>query len=323
MTQTFRTKVGIAGETAWGSGTANGAYHIIPCETPRVSINYEQILDSGLRGIAMKDFGAYQGVGHSEVTLSGMAYPDEIGYFLWGILGSVSAAAGTPTVHTMTLANEPPSFIIEDQTNVNAPGGAVETNAIKFTGMLENSLSLRFNAGEGAVSFEASFMGKIGAVGALNTIVGTHEAPFLGWYGSVSAGTVLTTKIIDTEFTFSREVAVVHTGAQTQNPSFGYHGPLEVTGRATMAFHTFDDYNKYLNNTQEELIFEFVRGSSTTLRSLRITLPKVSYLEAPMEIDRGAVDARLSVSFRGLWDSSDGDKPVIILKSLEDNYQTA
>lgn len=309
-------------------GVAGTTYYKLPVNPPSVTDTYESIVDNGLRGVSAKDFGVYQGCGQSEVTLEGMWYPEELGYLCYGILGGT---AGTPSVGggsagtwQFTVADTCPSFTIIDYPKIGTPGSTAEVHAFKYSMMLMSNLTIKFNAGEGAVTWSAGFTGQnagtIDGSSVLGSAIGTVAAPLLGWYGSVDVGTyanVLTggtatayTKLVDAEISISREVMLNHTAQNTQSPSYIFHGPTEVTMTATSKFFTINDYLKYKNNTQEAIKVTLTRGSGTALKGLEILLPSIAYMDKPMEIDRSQIAVYLGWGVRAFYDSTLTDKVV-------------
>jgi hypothetical protein len=321
MTIRARTAVGIGRETAWG--TAPSTLYTVPVNPPSFTDTYEQILDQGLRGIAAKDFSSSQGAGVSEASLEGVGYPEEIGWFLYGIAGTISTSGtAAPYTHTFSLDASPPSFTIEDQPHVTPPGGSDENKAYQYKGSYCNSLTLRFSAAEGALSWTAGFRGlpSGGTVSPTSLIAETANAPFLGYYGQVSLGGDSFARLVDCEWTFSREVVMQHTAQNTQNPVFGYSGELEVTIRATMEFHADEDLARYRNNTQPAFSVTFTRGSGASQKTLIINCPSISFLEGAPEIDRSAVNVRLTMTARALYDSGISGPVEFTLTNAQASY---
>lgn len=312
MSQSILTKIAINKELSWGvPGTATTAYNLLPVQQPSVTDTYESIVDNGLRGVAAKDFGVYQGCGNSEVGLEGLWYPEELGYLCYGILGSVTSGTVNPYVHVFEIGDQCPTFTIVDFPKIGTPGSTAEKWAYQYKGMLVSNLTIKFNSGEGAVSWTSSLTGQnAGTVdGTAITVVGTPSPPLLGWYGSVALGTYGTAesayeRLIEGEISISREVLLQHVASNTQQPAFGYHGPVEVTMTATSEFYTVDDYLKYMNNTQQSIRVTLGRGSGTTQKTLEILLPSIAYMDKPMEFDRGGLNVKLGWGVRAFYDLS-------------------
>lgn len=317
MSQSILTKIALNKELSWGvPGTATTAYNLLPVQQPSVTDTYEAIVDNGLRGIAAKDFGVYQGCGNSEVGLEGLWYPEEMGYLCEGILGSavVTGAGSIGYHHVFTIGDQCPTFTIVDFPQIGTPGSTAEKWAYRYKGNLMSNLTIKFNSGEGAVSWTASFTGQnAGTVdGTALTVVGTPNPPLLGWYGSVALGTYGTaetayTRLIEAEISISREVLLQHVATNTQQPAYGYHGPTEVTMTATSEFYTVDDYLKYMNNTQQSVRVTLGRGGTTGTagsvgKCLEVLLPSIAYMDKPMEFDRGGLNVKLGWGVRAFYD---------------------
>lgn len=319
-----RTKIGIARETTWG--TAGTTWDLLAVQPPTVTTTYEQVLDQGLRGIAAKDFSAQQGVGNSEVSLEGLWHPEEIGHAVFGILGALTTTGtAAPVVHQFDLGTAPPSYTIEDQPALQAPGAAESTAAYQYKGMYINSLAIKFSAAEGAVGWTASLRGiPAGKVTASTLGSGTLNPPLLGWeaatvtvFGVTSYG-----KLIDAEINLAREVVMEHAAANTRNPAFGYSSELEVTGKLTIALHGTLEPDWYLGtpNTSGTIHIGFERGSGATLKRLAILIPDATPLESAPSWDRGAINSKMGISFRGIYNASISGVARITLTNAKLNY---
>lgn len=315
MTISAKTRISISKESSWGNP---GTWRLFPVNPPSMAQNYEQIIDNGLRGVSAKDFGVYRGAGATEATLEGICYPEEIGYLLFGVLGSASSSGGT---HTFTLGENPPSFAIEDYPQVQAPGAGAEPQSYVYKGCLLSSLGITFNAGEGAVAFTSAFVGKgSGTQTAETGVVGTPGTPFLGWQGSVDisdkdGSPAAFAQVISAEWTFARETVLQHTLNNTIEPSFGYSGPLEVTCVASIKWHADADISRYRDDTHMHVRMILTSGS----KSLLIDAPDC-FFNAPPEIDRGDVDAKANWDLRALYVAGSATPVTITLVNDHGSY---
>ena len=302
------TKVGLAKEPSWGTSTSPTI--LLPTTPPTFSLPFEQILDQALRGIAAKDFAAYQGVGRTEGSLTGPAYPEELGFFFKGILGAESlVGVSAPYSHTFKLASTLPSFSIQDENGVQP---------YRYTGMLLGELGLSYSAAEGAVNYTTSFTGKtkenvVAAIPADATL-----SPFLGWmvYATING---VDACVIEGEWTFTREIALVYCGSVaeggTQYPVKAYAGPLEITGRATLDFLADSDVDRYIDKWQGPFVIDFKYGTGAALKQLTITSTKMDFGEGPVEIDRSGVHLTLAYSMRALYNTTDAGQVEVVLKN--------
>ena len=314
------SRVAFNKESSWGS--PGSTWQLIPVNPPTFTTTFENILDQGLRGIAVKDFGAFQGAGASEASLEGLFHPEHIGYMIAAIMGSpATSGTVTPYVHIFDFNTNAivPSLAFEDFPAIGSAGVAPLGSAYQYTGMLCNQLAIKFNAGEGAVGWNATFVGRQGTVAPKATVAtaGTAAPPFIGWEGSVNVGSNVYQKLIDYEITFAREVAVEHAARASQQPAFGYVGPLEVTLKATVDFSHEEDFALYRNNTQQAMKAMFTKGA----KYMFIDCPKTSWLEGPVELDRGGAHIKAAWSMRALYDVDVANTPCrITLANGTPNY---
>lgn len=301
------TKVGLAKEPSWGASTVPTI--LLPTTPPAFTLPFEQILDQELRGIAAKDFAAYQGVGRAEGSLGGPAYPEEVGFFFKGILGAESIDGSAPWTHTFKLASTVPSFSIQDENGVQP---------YRYTGMLLAEFGLSYSAAEGALNYTTSYTGKtkenvVAAIPADATL-----SPFLGWmvYATING---VAACVLEGEWTFAREIALVYCGSVaeggTQYPVRAYAGPLEVTGRATLDFLMDSDVDRYIDKWQGPFVIDFKQGSAAALKQLTITSTKMDFGEGPVEIDRSGVHLTLAYSMRALYNVTDAGQVEVVLKN--------
>jgi len=284
------TLVKVGEEADYGDGTLTT---IIPVNPPSATAPYEQILDQGLRGIAARDFAAYQGAGRVEATLEGPCYPEAMNFWAKGILG----AAG------FVLGSTPPSFAVA----INDGG-----TAYVYKGLMVSELTIRYNAAEGLVTYSTNLIGqKMATTGAFATSHDVSDPP-RGWMAYATMG-VSPACVIEGEWTLSREIALLYcassnVAAEAQYPKNAYAGPLEVTARATLDFTAAALVTRYLNKTQEAFQVAFTYDA----HGLTITAPKMDFGEGPVEIDRSGTYVTLAYSMRALYDLDTMTGPVTI-----------
>lgn len=310
------TKVGIGKETNWGETVVPAV--LLPVAPPSFTEPYEQILDQNLRGIAAKDFAAYQGVGHVEASLTGPFYPLECGYYLLGVMGAeVKSGDAAPYTHAFSLGTTPASFSIEDAHFVT--GGP---EAYRYLGMMVSELGFTFNAAEGVVECSASLTGKSRSDIVTSVIPADAAlAPMRGWMMHSTIGGAAAC-VIEGELTLAREIALVYCGSVgsggSQAPVKAYAGPLEVTGRMTLDFTADTLVDRYTAKTQEAVVLDFVYGADAALKQLTFTATKVDFGEGPVEIDRSGVYVRLAYSMRMLYNATDVGPIAVSLKNAKD-----
>lgn len=291
------TKLGFGKETTWGDGAAPTC--LIPVNPPSITVNYEQILDNSLRGIAAADFESYQGVGHIEGSLEGPFYPNEIGHMLLGIMGTGTYATGTVSTHTFSLSPTTPSYAIQDENGIQT---------YRYSGVKFGSFGLRFNSAEGMLTYTSSFMGKERTQPATGAIpADATSAPFLGWQSTCTVGSVTGFgKVTEGEINLTREVVLHYADSGSQAPAMMYVGPLEVTARATLYFDSQSDYDRYLEKTKEKFEMTWTYGTGTDERELTFTASKMDFGDGAAEIDRSGSSLTLAYTMRALYNTTDG-----------------
>jgi hypothetical protein len=309
------TKVGIGLESSgWAlpADTGVAPSYLLPVTSVSASTVYEQVLDSHMRGVDAKDFAAFQGQGRVEMTLEGPFYPEVCGYLLALIMGvsGTPSGASAPYTHTMTTFTSPPTSTTKRSLSVQVDD-AVDNS--RFIGMVLSSLTLRFSASEGMLSYVATLVGQQQLTG--QTAMGTTGdlAPltpinaFLGWHADITQGGT-NARGIEGEITFEREVMVRHSPDQSDKPSDIQVGGLTVTSRLTLDYYQIDDVNLYLNKTQSAFVasFSFTPPDVSYAKTLTITCSKMDYGDGPVEIDRSGANMVLAWAMRALANTTDG-----------------
>jgi len=311
MVISAKTKVGIVKEASWGAGGSPAK--LLPVSPPTFTEPYEQVLDNALRGIPAADFAAYQGMGRIEGSLEGGAYPEELGYFLFAIMGA-KATSGTaaPYTHVFTLAATPPSLSIQVEDDVQD---------VRYNGIYVSELGLTYNAAEGMLTYSASLVGK-DRVETSGTPIpqDTTKPPFMGWQTKVYMGGAVVGELTEGEITLSREVALFWGADGLSVPSQAHVGPLSVTGRATVKFDDIAFYNRYKNKTQDEFKIEWTYGTGSDLKKLTFRASKMDYGEGAAEIDRTGVYISLAYSLRALYNETDGGPCWFELQNAQSDY---
>lgn len=98
MTQSFKSHVGFAKESTWGTIVAPTVW--IPCLSFTFDEERRREIDKGIRAKAALDFGAYAGVQFAKPSYEFNLYPDECGRWYSRVLGAGSdspASIGAPS----------------------------------------------------------------------------------------------------------------------------------------------------------------------------------------------------------------------------------
>ena len=305
------TKIGIAKEAPW-AGTADPEY-LIPVDPPTIGEQSEQILDEAVRGLATKDYAAYQGVRRVEGTFSGSFYPEECGLLLYSIMGATSFTAGSPNTHTFSVGSHPPSLTIQDENQVESQ---------RFVACMVSELTLSFNAAEGLLRYSATIIGRertdtiAGAVPAEAT-----NAPFCGWQMACAIGGASFGKLIDGEITLRRPIELGYMASGSQYAGTADAGPLEVTARATIRYDTQADYDRYLDKDQDSFQIDWNRGSGATQKKLTFLATSMDFGDGPMEIDRSGASLTGAYAMRALYNTTDdGPCKFTLLNARDSKY---
>jgi hypothetical protein len=306
------SKIGVAVETTWGM--PEEPVINIPVEPFNITFNYDNIPDQSLRGEVALNFGIYQGVFHSEGSIDGHFYPEEIGYLLYSFFGTVSSTnTTTPYQHTFIASADPPSLTVTE--------AAADVAQYMHSGMFINEFSFNFNAAEGLLDYSASFMGKAFTTTTATIPDATAINPFVGWMATVTKGTNTTyAKLIEFEATLTREVSLIWTARNSQEAYTAYVGPMDGTGSMTIIFDDEDDFENYINNTNEKFEIDFTQGTGVSGREFKFTANKMNYSMEPGEIDRSNVDLRLVLNWATLHNTTDNGPYQVLLKSSITSY---
>src|SRR5467141_3094086 len=127
---TFLTQIGLAKETTWGTPIAPTTLdQFMPVLNPKPVDDIDTILDNGLRSLAGKDQGYYQGFRIGKWSYEMHAFPEPIGHIFMGLLGTDGWASGT--THPFTLLNTglPPSYGIYDFYGVSGTNTRIQAGS--------------------------------------------------------------------------------------------------------------------------------------------------------------------------------------------------
>jgi hypothetical protein len=318
MTLSHRSVIGVALQTV--IGTPVSPTHLIPVNSFDASENFEQILDNGRRGPDSMDFRAVQGVGYSDITIEGNVQMNDttgsgLGMLLRNILGSGDVTSSYPVPilvasgvykHYRFLGNVKEYLTIERDFNLG--GSTVQ----QFSGCRCHELVIRWNSGEGAVTYTATITGRTPTlVGAtdLTAQITTQEDPFAGWRGLVTINNASNLRLISAEWTISRGTPVrQYTANNTQQYSDLYFEPLSIT--CSLVFNYLDNVerNLFVNKTQGELTNLFEYGAAGTLRGFGLSGLVFDFGDGPVELDNTGANITLGLVGRSLY--SEGDGPI-------------
>jgi len=301
-------------------------WKLYPLEAPTPTERFEAIADEGIRGYPAMDYALYQGVRITEVPLSGLVYPDEVGYIIYSMLGdNLATSQPDPTGYPNTYKHVfklSPSAIFLGFLDQLWDGTLFQE--VQYFGMLANRLLLRFERATGAFNFEVTFSGAKMVFNTTDTTGGAvsdaTRAPWKGYEPSVTLGGTSHGNLMSLELEFTRDVVSVY-GGTDGIPSVMTQEGIRITGRATVHLADIADYKRH--QAANELSFVVLFGSLTDLgaaRGFEINIPKMNWLEGPVEIDRGAADVRVSWAMRAVFDDSIASPIQITLLNQQSSY---
>ena len=304
------TKIGLGKETSWGSGGTPTV--LLPVNPPSFTVPFEQILDNALRGIPARDFAAYQGPGSVEGTIEGPFYPEELGYILLALMGSVTTTGtAAPYTHEFLPDANPPTLFFQDETGIEE---------YQYRGCYITEFSLSWNAAEGLLNYSASISGKDRTIVGPAVPADATNPPFRNCVVTVEIGGVQYPAAMEGEITCSREIALVYGGDGSCVPNLSYVGPLEVTASMTLDFRDPADYERYINKTQEAVKITWSQGTGPDLKQLIFESNVMDFGEGPVELDRSGIHVTLAYSMRALYDATLGGPCKFTLVNAQAGY---
>lgn len=315
-----RESVGVAVQSVIGTFVA--PTNLIPVTSFSAQEIAVQIPDNGRRGPNAMDFRAVQGVRRYDISMEGLIQPQAAtGFFIGKLLRSIMGSGAVTPVQMgaegtynsdFQLGTAKEYLSIEHDTKL-------ANKARRFSGCRVTELVIRWNAGEGALSFTCNLIGRDMALAAstdLSAQVVAMEDPFPGWRvnvafnGALDHATPQFTRLINAEWRLTRSSSPLYTGQASQLYSDVYLGPLECV--ISMVMDYVDDTELALYRDAGAtgtflvpIVNKFKVGSnagaSTSLRRFYIAAEKASLLEAPAVLDSSGDNITLGISARALY----------------------
>ncbi len=299
---------------AYGTGVNPGLG--IPVDEVSEAPTYEVKLDKALRGVASVDFKSLQGVGRTEVTFSGAAYPEEVGYLLRLIMGMGNTVYnGTVYTHTFELFGFPESLTFESDVVTGASGGR------RFTGLRLTNLTLNFSGAEGLLAYSATAISKISTKVTTQNPAATDNSPWQGWRGTVTS-TGHTTRIISGEISLARESYLEYVSQNSQDVKDIVLGALEVSGNLVLAADDLTDFDNFLAHLNQSFQIVFTQGSGATEKTITILATALSFADGPMTIDRGNQGILFTLPIRGIYNTTNRGPIKVTLVNARSSYDT-
>ena len=215
--------------------------------------------------------------------------------------------------HAFTLAAEAPSYVWEFQQPVQTR---------RYPGARASSFGLNFNAGEGAVTWNANFMGALPTEHTMTDLTDATEDAFLGWEGDVTVGGAAFDRLISMEMTVERGVELLYTANNTQDPSRADQGRMQVTANLMVDYAADEDYERFLNFVRNGVSVSFARGTAgeSDRRELRIDMSEFAWGADASAFDLGSETLKLNMSGRALYNSSDAGPVKFTLVNTQESY---
>lgn len=293
---TFRSFLGIAKETVFGTPVAATAY--IPVKTMSPKDNLTLLDDQGMRGSMVDVYDKIAGPIFAEYGFDGDVFPDTIGWPVAGILGDLTTTgASAPYTHAASVLNtgtgQPPSYTLSDYYTIATR---------QFAGAKFNELGFKFS-GDGLLNYSAKVTSLASATATAPTPSYTAVTPLAGWVGAVKIGGTASAFIVDGECTIKRNVTVINTSDGSQAPYALWSGPVSASGKLTLVMEDDTQYLNYVNNSKPSLDINFQQGAGAAAVQVQLHMTKAAFSGA--EINRGKDYLELSVDYEALANTTD------------------
>lgn len=313
MTMSTRELLAIARQPTLG--TPVNPSILIPVEpgSLRTEENYEQILDRGRRGVNVRDFGAYQGVGITDIRWNGIVQEGDavnekniLGYLIQNLLETdvyVSADNGSAGAYDHFLkVGTLKSYLTAERTLLR---GSTDQ---RFEGCRINELTLTFNRGEGFLTYSCAMQGRKYAAVTAQTVTDRTGAAFRGWEATATVNGGSNARLLSAEWRLSRPSDPIYSANNSQDFGELLIGELEVTCRLVFDYLDATEANLLRNKTQGSLVTTFTHGTADTTneRTVAIGGALFDFGDGPLEFDVSNPGARLGLVARGLYSTANG-----------------
>jgi hypothetical protein len=288
---TYRTFLGIAKESIYGTGVAATDFIPVKSFQPKDKLMFET--DEAWRGSAVKSYGHVPGAIYAEHDFGGPVFADTIGYVLAGVLGDVATTgASAPYTTTFALLNsgstQPPSYTIAEATAINA---------LQFPGVKFSEVGFKFDGGS---QFEYTAKGSSLTSSILGVApVASFSAVQLqaGWQGIVTIGGTAVSAVASGEVNIKRPVEVVHTADGTQAPYMLWSGECTVDGKLVLVMEA-DTYRAlYVSGASTSIDVNFAQGAGTTATQVKLHCSKATLTDASHNFGKSYIE--LDCTFEG------------------------
>jgi hypothetical protein len=289
----YRQFISLAKETVQGTPVPPTVTMPVDAFSPEDKVTY--IEDNALRGSLTGPYNEVQGVKHSEFDVSGPAFFDTIGYLLANIFGDVvETGSAAPFVHTFSVLNsgtgQPTSLTLTDW-----EGPTPSTFARYYPGACLSELNLKGTAESSVIEFDAKGSAWPSAAAATQPTSSPSTIPpqaawetQVGLNGTVSGAAIKT--IMDWEVDLKRELEVIYTGQNSQNPYFIMRGKLTCSGKMSFVAADLTPLTYMLANTEPQLQLIIDNGvSGAGQLALQLDIQKDAFLTSKPNFSKAAV----------------------------------
>ncbi|MHB8573540.1 MAG: phage tail tube protein [Candidatus Dormibacteria bacterium] len=292
----FKRQTGFGKESTWGTGVAPTFGMAITGPKPKDDI--KALYDDGLRGSPAKDFAYFPGVRQAMFDGDSLYYPDDTPNLLMAILGTDAVTGAGPYTHALTAALTPPSYTISDFLGITG------SNSRQYAGCYLSELSFKW-ATDADLKVSFKWGGKASTLIAQPTEAYTALTAVAGWQAALTLGGSSDTRLIDAEVTIKRQLEAVWGANNSQDPTAFVPGPLEVSGKLTVAPDDFTEYAYYTGNTQPTASILFTAGANT------LTLQMTKTAIEAAQFETGKTFHTLPLSFKAIANSTDGTASIL------------
>ncbi len=312
MTLSGRDHVAFAVQPVLATPVAPDKVFVIEPGSFRATESFEQILDTGRRGVDAMDFKASQGVGITEIQWDGIVRQgnanekSSIGYLLDNLLGTgalstvVQLGATGNYDHRLILGNTKEYLTLEHTALRNSSDR-------RFPACRVHQITISFNRGEGAVRYSVQLQGKlptaVTTVEVSTPITDVSGIMHMGWEAVAKLADAANARLLSAEWTLTRAPQPLYSADNSQDFADLFLGPLEVTCSLVLDYSAVNDLTSFRTKDQTELSTIFRAGveDAASERKFAIGGRIFDLGDGPGEIDSSETTARLNLTARGLY----------------------
>ncbi|MBI2622269.1 hypothetical protein HYW66_01385 [Candidatus Microgenomates bacterium] len=302
-------------ETTWGTPVVPDKSIGIHFGDGIQTDNDIQLLQSVKNQLA-KNYHAHIGARKHEGEYEMDLFTDHPGYFILGALGAILSAVkiGETIVfeHDITETETKPSFTIEQ---------VVGENVRRYAGAIFSGFKISGNAGE-VIILNAPVMSKSQTSATKITPAYSIVRPYNFVDAQVKIAGVAVNEVENFELEYTNNLAMLHTVAGSNDPTFSYIQGSEVSGKLELYLNnnTLAYYNDYLAKN-EKAIDIILTGDAIGVGSnnkIEISVPRCVFTtgSTPLAEDYNL----LTIEFQGIFDTATNKLISAKITNLLANY---